>query len=215
MRSREGSRPWSWVLSGPVLKTFKHGTHRTIPPDETLARFRTLRARMGITRLGNVTGLDYIGIPVAISVRPNSRSVSVSQGKGLTLTHALASALMESIETFHAEDLDRRFRMRSARELRAEGHVADYRRMSGTGEPLPDSFAIPWIEGLELFEDRPMLGACRSRSPRHDATADAGQQLLPAWLQRTRIRQPPARSPEYQAVWRWSNAMPQQFGKRG
>jgi ribosomal protein S12 methylthiotransferase accessory factor YcaO len=47
---------------------------------------------MGITRLGNITGLDRIGIPVAIAVRPNSRSVSVSQGKGLELPQALASA---------------------------------------------------------------------------------------------------------------------------
>jgi ribosomal protein S12 methylthiotransferase accessory factor len=66
-----------------LLKRFRSGTHRVATPDETLARVRPLAARMGITRLGNITGLDQIGIPVAIAVRPNSRSVSVSQGKGL------------------------------------------------------------------------------------------------------------------------------------
>jgi len=59
-------------------------------------------SRMGITRLGNITGLDRIGIPVAVAVRPNSRSVSVSQGKGLELAQAMASALMEACEGFHA-----------------------------------------------------------------------------------------------------------------
>ena len=60
---------------------------------------------MGITRLGNITGLDRIGIPVAIAVRPNSRSVSVAQGKGLEMPQAMASALMEACETFHAEQI--------------------------------------------------------------------------------------------------------------
>ena len=60
---------------------------------------------MGITRLGDITGLDYIGIPVVVAVRPNSRSVSVSQGKGLDLHQATASALMEAIEGFHAEEV--------------------------------------------------------------------------------------------------------------
>jgi ribosomal protein S12 methylthiotransferase accessory factor len=59
---------------------------------------------MCITRPGNITGLDRIGIPVAVVVRPNSRSVSVSQGKGLELPQSMASALMEACEGFHAEE---------------------------------------------------------------------------------------------------------------
>ena len=39
---------------------------------------------MGITRLANVTGLDYIGVlPSTWPSRPNARSLSVTQGKGL------------------------------------------------------------------------------------------------------------------------------------
>ena len=91
-------------LDGPVLKLFKRGTHRIISPEDTLARVVPKAPQIGITRLGNVTGLDRIGIPVTVSVRPNSRSVSVSQGKGLGLSQALASALMEAIELFHAEE---------------------------------------------------------------------------------------------------------------
>jgi ribosomal protein S12 methylthiotransferase accessory factor len=91
-------------LDGSVLKLFKRGTHRIISPDDTLTRIAPRAPQIGITRLGNVTGLDRIGIPVAVAIRPNSRSVSVSQGKGLGLSQALASALMEAIELFHAEE---------------------------------------------------------------------------------------------------------------
>ncbi len=84
-------------------KRYRRGTHRVAAPAETLARLRPLAAAMGITRLGNITGLDRIGIPVAVAVRPNSRSVSVAQGKGLDLPQAMASALMEACEGFHAE----------------------------------------------------------------------------------------------------------------
>jgi len=87
-------------------KTYRKGTHRTVSPSDTIAKVRTLMPEMGITRVANVTGLDRIGIPVTMVVRPNSRSVSVSQGKGLTLEGAKASGLMESTETFHAERID-------------------------------------------------------------------------------------------------------------
>jgi ribosomal protein S12 methylthiotransferase accessory factor YcaO len=93
--------PLARSLDERVPKAFRRGTHRALAPDETLARVRHHASQMGITRLGNVTGLDLIGIPVAVAVRPNSRSVSVSQGKGLTLPQAMASALMEAVEGFH------------------------------------------------------------------------------------------------------------------
>src|SRR5215213_5920588 len=93
------------LLDRPVPKEFRRGTHRAFSPAQTLARVRPLMARMGITRLGNITGLDRIDIPVAVAVRPNSRSVSVSQGKGLDREQAMASALMEACEGYHAEQI--------------------------------------------------------------------------------------------------------------
>jgi ribosomal protein S12 methylthiotransferase accessory factor len=42
-------------------------------------------------------------VPVYQAIRPNSRNISVSQGKGLTRSLAKVSALMESLESFHAE----------------------------------------------------------------------------------------------------------------
>jgi YcaO-like protein with predicted kinase domain len=105
---------------------------------------------MGITRLGNVTGLDRIGIPVAIAVRPNSRSVSVSQGKGLDLAQAMASALMEAIEGFHAEEIGKG-RRASYRQIAADGAVVDPVTLCTTGQAFDADATISWLEGFDLL----------------------------------------------------------------
>jgi ribosomal protein S12 methylthiotransferase accessory factor len=79
------------------------GTHRALTPEQTLRGIEPLFPFFGITRLADVTWLDEIGIPVYQAVRPDSRTLSVSQGKGLTDDLAKISAAMESIETWHAE----------------------------------------------------------------------------------------------------------------
>ena len=142
-------------LDGPVRKRFTRGTHRIASPEETLARGKAVAGRMGITRIGNVTGLDFVGIPVAVAVRPNSRSVSASQGKGLTLVQAMASALMEAIESFHGEELEPGFRTASFRELAAEADIVDCAGLCRTDKTLPPDAPIPWMEGLDLVGRRP------------------------------------------------------------
>ena len=142
------------VAEAPLSKTFWRGTHRVIAPAETLIRFRPLAARMGITRLGNVTGLDRIGIPVVVAVRPKSRSVSVSQGKGLDLAQAMASALMEAIEGFHAEEIGE-VRHASYRGLAAEHDVVDPLTLCTTGRSFDVDAMISWAEGFDLLEQGP------------------------------------------------------------
>ena len=73
-------------------KHYLAGTHRIMDPDATLASVLPHAPRMGITRIAVLTGLDVIGIPVVAAVRPNSRSIAVHQGKGVTLSAAKASA---------------------------------------------------------------------------------------------------------------------------
>jgi ribosomal protein S12 methylthiotransferase accessory factor len=58
---------------------------------------------LGITRVGDITDLDCIGIPVWFACRPNSRALSVSQGKGITPSLARISAVMEAAEGAAAE----------------------------------------------------------------------------------------------------------------
>jgi len=137
-------------LDGPVRKLFKRGTHRTISPDDTLARIAPKAPQIGITRLGNVTGLDRIGIPVTVAIRPNSRSVSVSQGKGLGLSQALASALMEAIELFHAEEPAGRVVEASFLELSENARVVRPGLLSGGEISSLDRARIRWMEGYDL-----------------------------------------------------------------
>jgi ribosomal protein S12 methylthiotransferase accessory factor len=146
--------PLARVLDQPLAKRFRQGTHRTAAPDETLARVRPHMGRMGITRLGNITGLDHIGIPVAIAVRPNSRSVSVSQGKGLELPQAMASALMEACEGFHAEEIGP-CRHAAYRELARTETVVDPATLCAGGRPFDADAAIAWVEGYDLLQREP------------------------------------------------------------
>lgn len=88
---------------GPDTKGYRRGTHRTCSPGETYERLRHLMPRCGITRVANVTGLDCVGIPVFVATRPNSRSLSTSQGKGLDPAAARTSAMMEAFESWHGE----------------------------------------------------------------------------------------------------------------
>jgi YcaO-like protein with predicted kinase domain len=105
---------------------------------------------MGITSLGNITGLDRIGIPVAVAIRPNSRSVSVAQGKGLDLPQALASALMEACEGYHAEEIGS-CRNATFTELATNETVVDPATLCpGTRQFDPDR-PIFWTEGFDLL----------------------------------------------------------------
>ena len=76
-------------------------------PADLLARLLPWLGAMGITRLGDITGLDRLGIPVIQAVRPSALSNAVSQGKGGSCESAAVSAILEAAETFFAERLDR------------------------------------------------------------------------------------------------------------
>ncbi len=52
----------------------------------------------GITRVANVTGLDRIGVPVHVAIKPQGRSLSSGCGKGTTVDGSWVSAVMEAIE---------------------------------------------------------------------------------------------------------------------
>ncbi|MFD7161140.1 YcaO-like family protein [Kribbella sp. NPDC059898] len=70
---------------------------------QTFDRFVHLSAAAGITRIGDVTGLDIVGIPVALGFRPSARSLVIAIGKGITPAAARVGALMESLECWYAE----------------------------------------------------------------------------------------------------------------
>ena len=80
------------------------GTRRCREPARTLELITPLLGRFGITRLADITGLDFLGVPVTQAVRPGAATVTVSQGKGTTQAAAMVSAAMEAIELSCAED---------------------------------------------------------------------------------------------------------------
>jgi ribosomal protein S12 methylthiotransferase accessory factor len=133
-------------------KHYFHGTHRTCAPADTLARMRPLLAQMGITRIANVTGLDRTGIPVVMVCRPNSRSVAVAQGKGLTLDAAKASGVMEALEVWHAERIMRPLKLASFEEMRREHRLADVSRLPrAAASRFTPHLPLLWIEGEDLL----------------------------------------------------------------
>jgi ribosomal protein S12 methylthiotransferase accessory factor len=79
------------------------GTIRARPPSATLEAIRPHLPAMGITRIARVTGLDCVDVPVSTCIRPDARSLTVSQGKGFTPELADVSAAMEAVELYHAE----------------------------------------------------------------------------------------------------------------
>jgi ribosomal protein S12 methylthiotransferase accessory factor len=90
-------------LDQPIVT--RTSTYRTATPEQTRARVEPMLGRFGITRIADVTRLDEIGLPVHVAYRPCGRTLAVSIGIGLQATQSWVSAAMESIETWHAENL--------------------------------------------------------------------------------------------------------------
>ncbi|HKY36831.1 MAG TPA: YcaO-like family protein, partial [Polyangiaceae bacterium] len=139
-------------------KGYRAGTHRLVAPEQTLERIKPLTRAMGITRVATITGLDVIGIPVVAVMRPNSRSIAVSQGKGLDLTAAKVSGLMESIENYHAERIRLPLTLATWREMRERGPTLAIERLPRVaGSSLHDGTRMLWLQGHEIFEGQPTM----------------------------------------------------------
>jgi ribosomal protein S12 methylthiotransferase accessory factor len=123
-----------------------------LSPTETLDAFERCREQLGITRVGVVTGLDTIGIPVVTVYRPNARSLSVAQGKGIDLQAAKASGLGEAIEGWHAEHILLPLRLASWRELSAVAPTVAVAKLARRNSSLftPD-LSMLWVEGTDLL----------------------------------------------------------------
>jgi ribosomal protein S12 methylthiotransferase accessory factor len=127
----------------------------------------------GITRLADVTGLDDIGIPVVMAVRPLGLSLSVSQGKGPTVEAAMASGAMEAVELWHAKNAvpDPAYKATPAKELPLTYQVEDLEQHKGS--LLTDVTRLDWIAAQSLISgDETFL-------PRE--AVRMGRQIRPDW----------------------------------
>jgi ribosomal protein S12 methylthiotransferase accessory factor len=84
-------------------KAFSAGTHRARSPDQTFETISPYLARAGVTRIADVTGLDHVGVPTTLAIRPNALTMACSSGKGVTLDQAKVSGAMEAFELHAAE----------------------------------------------------------------------------------------------------------------
>lgn len=146
------ARALSALLGPPTHKSHRWGTHRSRSPDETWRLIEPLLPRFGVTRVADVTGLDRIGIPVWMAVRPNSLSLSVTQGKGLAPVLAKVSAAMEALEIAHGEQTPAGVRLDTWARLSESAEVVDLAGLP----PLKRSLfgpqrALLWIESRDLL----------------------------------------------------------------
>jgi len=135
--------------SQDAIKRYRYGTHRVVDPKVTAARIRSAATRLGITRAADVTGLDYLGVPVTMVVRPASRNLSVVQGKGLTPEAAMASGLMEAVESYCSERISGAVRIATIKSTLRERHSLAPQHLMRA--PLRADARVPWTECTDLL----------------------------------------------------------------
>lgn len=127
------------------------GTVRARSAEENLARIKPWIPEFGITRVASVTGLDVLGVPVWMAVRPLARSLTVSQGKGISDTLAYISAVMESIEMHHAEHWDATGPEVSLGEAFQDPRFASPAALSLRSDAaVTNATSVAWVEGRDL-----------------------------------------------------------------
>jgi ribosomal protein S12 methylthiotransferase accessory factor len=132
------------------------GTVRARSAEETLERIKPRIPLFGITRVASVTGLDVLGVPVWMAIRPLARSLTVSQGKGITDALAYISAVMESIEMHHAEHWDATGPIVSLGEAFLDSRFASPAGLSLRSDAkVTDATAVMWVEGQDLASGKP------------------------------------------------------------
>ena len=132
-------------------------TQRMRSPAETFEAYRRFMPTMGITRIANITGLDSLGLINYTAIRPNSRGLTTAQGKGLDDDTARVSALMESVESWHAERIQLPVRYESYAELSAVAEVADISKLTlATGHRATRDTPLMWVQGEDLFRHTPV-----------------------------------------------------------
>jgi ribosomal protein S12 methylthiotransferase accessory factor len=128
---------------------------RTRSAEETLRLIQPYLASAGVTRLANVTGLDRLGVPVVLAIRPAGQTLSTNAGKGMRMAGALVSAAMEAIEVFHAETVELAERRATWLKIENECSVIEPERLSLKANcHLRKDWPHDWVYGWDLLNQR-------------------------------------------------------------
>jgi ribosomal protein S12 methylthiotransferase accessory factor len=131
---------------------------RSLTPGQTLAAIRPHFAELGITRVGLLTALDVLEIPVAFATRPNSYTLSVFQGKGIDEEAAMTSAAMEAVETRIAEMQPKDMIVATVDGMKAErASIIDLDSVARCVPSDIDPAPIAWGEGIDIVSNRPVF----------------------------------------------------------
>jgi thioglycine synthase len=138
-----------------------NGTSRIRPAQETLEEIIPISKRIGVTRLADITDMDVLRIPNYSAVVPGTEDyIWVYSGKGPTKGHAMASALMESIERYSSlpSGGPRKFIRSSYAELSKTNKVLHPDRIV---EPVRfeyrDDMLMDWLPGHDLVAREQMM----------------------------------------------------------
>lgn len=138
-----------------------NGTSRIKPAHETLEKVTPVSKNIGITRLADITDMDILRIPNYSAVVPGTEDyIWVYSGKGSTKEHAMASALMESIERYSSlpSGGPRKFIRSTYSELAKTHKVLHPDRVI---EPVTfayyDDMLMDWLPGYDLVSEEEIL----------------------------------------------------------
>jgi YcaO-like protein with predicted kinase domain len=155
----------------PDAIAYRVGTFRAAGPEQTWARVAPMLPRFGITRVADITRLDDIGLPVHVAFRPDGLTLAVSIGSGATAVQSRVSAVMESIEAWHAENLRLPVAARAPAAALDLGY--DVRALNlAARSPLTADVVLDWVAGRGLLTGREVLAPVDLI--RLDMTAPAG-----------------------------------------
>lgn len=143
----------SWIASREDQSVLRlPGTDRAHPPAATLTMARRSAVKVGVTRVADLTRLDTIGIATYQAVRPTAKTLSVSQGKGVTAELATLSALMEAIELWHVEQPMPVARRAAPRELADQLGYSVRALAPSTPTVLHDGLPLDWVPATSLVD---------------------------------------------------------------
>lgn len=131
---------------------------RRVSPLATFEAIQPFFRDLGITRVGFLTGLDTVGIPVAFATRPNSYTLSVFQGKGVDPDAARTSAAMEALETRVAEIAPSSVISATVADIASSG--APMLDLHSTARCVPSDIGkgkIPWVNGLDVLSGQQLM----------------------------------------------------------
>lgn len=125
---------------------------RALSAKEVLRKVMPFTGSLGISRITETNSYVDLGVSIVSAMRPGIKfeQVSSTQGKGFTLSQAIAGAIVESLERHCAADVSPLSVFPGVGKLNPEGDVLD--PVFGYGE---DYYPSRWVRGVDLYSNLP------------------------------------------------------------